>query len=457
MSCAKPTLRTFCPGPRLMVFLTGMNETDRKARRAFLKGLAGGALGGALGAAGAGFLMRDRGPSTTVRSPRSSSGRGLKGRVFALGAEGRLASEAFRRDPALVDDRQAMASMLSWIDLADGSSGRQLLDVGGGHSVCALDDGRVACLGQNAFWGRPSPLALVTFTRGRSKPEVVYVQVPSEARTLGHGLFDLDRERLYVGALRGQGADEKGVLLVVDPARARIESEIGLAGLRPHDLAFADGGREVVVCQYGEKPRSLKNAPSYSGQGAGLAFYAREDFRHLRTLQGSRSAPVSHLTFDERGDVYFLQHQGFSWRDEHARSRETYDLASADLFDRFINEPLPLLRARPEKVDEFWGRREGQRRGLSIAFNRETRRVIATFSASDSFMVFDVESEESWVFDGADAGLLNVCGAVALPGSPLVALSGYSHHLSLFDTRELRMTEVHKVAFHGASHLSYLP
>lgn len=287
----------------------------------------------------------------------------------------------------------------------------------------------------------------------------------------GHAAFNSDgavllTERAPRGALMGEPAVSRyGRISIRDPKSLKVIDSYSSYGIDPHDLAFFDSGRLLVVANYGSVPldgESELGVPRHVVQACVSIIDVATGRLIDKIVSPDPRVEVRHLG---------LCHDRIAairtWLDDD-HALKSLDRDRFGSFERdFTTQPgvnyqpvSPMLYGRGEfvrRMGETSSYQPLMRQGLSIIGDTERQEFIAGFPSSHSIMVFDArDGKVLRHIDTRSQGLLYPCGIAFLPDGVHYAVAGYSRGLHVYKrgTHQMVMQASLACDFFGHSHIA---
>lgn len=229
------------------------------------------------------------------------------------------------------------------------------------------------------FARRPGTFAMAYDPLGRQEP--VCFSSPADRHFYGHGTFSPDGRLLYATENDFEGA--RGIVGVYDAtAGFRRIGEFPSFGIGPHDMAFLDGGRTLIVANGGIETHpdfgrtklnlgSMKPSLAFIDSASGTLIE-----KHALPARLSRLS-TRHVAEDGRGTIWFgCQYEG-------AETDEPPVLGRLSLGEeiRF----LPSAGSGLQRLRNYVG---------AIAVNRGMNIVAATSPVGGSAVIVDIATEK---------------------------------------------------------------
>jgi hypothetical protein len=410
-----------------------------------------GSLGVVAGAALAGSAVPAEAQTTTLTvSAAANPSLSMKGLLHGLGGDGRLF-------PGWEDSRQNEASVVTTLDLADGSVRQTPLSLPGGHAAMAMGDGRILCLGQH------KNKCIVLDPAHKVIAEIV---APSTLLFGGHGLVCTDRD-VFVVALRAahqKKLSDQGTFQVYDLKTLKLLDQVKSGGLQPHEIHVIPNTGELAVTHYGDihvPRRPFENNIVESK----LTILDAQTFKPKRHYpQPEFNAMVTHMRVDKDGWAYFVLSQQILWLEpeEVDRDKDPFTVAARELEkamgrkrtfalpykgtdERDFPLPLPFVRVNTQTGERqiIDAGDQNHLRSQSVAYSEFTGKAIGLYYYSDTLIVHK-PGEEPEIITGSELQLADIRGITEIPGTPLIAVMGSYRGISIMDLNN------RKVIYHDA-------
>jgi hypothetical protein len=426
-------------------------------RRKFLFGL--GALTGAVLAGGNPLRAETVAKETAATAPETAPS--LKGLVHGLGLEGRLY-------PGWENTRRKGASILTTLNLADGSVRQTPLTMGEGHAAMSMEDGRILCVAHHqnkSMVVDPQHKVIAEFT----SPEThVYG---------GHGLI-FPKRNIFIMPMRyavQKDVKDYGRMQVYDLKTLKLLDEVETGGLHPHEVHEIPGTDELITTHYGDikakRPPFVHNVVETK-----LTILDANTFKPKRHYsQQEFNAMVTHMRVDKDGWAYYVLTQYIAWpdKDKVPEGQDAFTIAAAELEkvmgrkrdfpipyqsleDRQFPLPLPFVR-----VNTQTGERQiinaGDKhhlRSQSVGYNSVTGYAIAVYYQSDN-LVLHTPGHDPEVITANQLQLQDIRGVTDIPGTSMIAVMGTHRGASVMDLATRKVVAHYPTLNYGDTHLYY--
>jgi hypothetical protein len=380
----------------------------------------------------------------------------FKGHVHALGMNPSLFQNA-------KIDQGPDGSVLSSLDLADGSLRQTLLDMAGGHITYGLANGSILCVAHH----KPKSMVVT-----KEHDVVAELKTGPDHVFGGHGLVLEDRNLILLPQRRviARSASDVGSILVYDATTLRLLDEVQSGGVHPHELHPIPNTDEFAVTHYGDihEPHPVFEHNVVDAKLTILDSRTLKAKRHYP--QGEFNAMVTHMRVDKAGWAYLVLTQFIAWpqgaKNPYATAlselekaigrRREFAVPPAALEDQLIPLPLPLLAVHTQtgerKIVDTGDR--NHLRSQSVAYCPEADAMVAVYSQSDNLIVVD-RSGAARVVGAGRLGLRDMRGVVGIPGTTSVAIMGSYRDVAIYDIATDVVVARYEARNYQDTHLSF--
>jgi hypothetical protein len=256
----------------------------------------------------------------------------------------------------------------------------------------------------------------------------------------------------------GRLASQFGRITIRDAATLKIRGSHSSHGIDPHDIRLIDGGKHLVIANYGSLPREGERdlaVPRKVAQAC-VTIIETASGKLLDKIVTNRSdTELRHLAAGSRDRIFAIQ--ALIGGPEFTHLDPVEDITSEPGIIYRPAATLKLVRGRkPQAMGNAAATRE-MRHGLSIVYDPKADQAIATYPSSHRVMVFDGASGAVLrEFDTRPMGLEYPCGVTLMPDGAHYAIAGYWRNLFVFERgshRLLRERCLYPV-FYGHSHIT---
>jgi hypothetical protein len=362
------------------------------------------------------------------------------------------------------------ATVITSLNLTNGSVRQTLLDMASGHAAMSLLDGRILCVAHHAN---------VSMVLDPNHNIIARLVAPHTHVYGGHGLVLPDRG-IFIMSMRSaeqRTLRDAGRMQVYDLQSIKLLDEIATDGLHPHEVHLIPGADELVTTHYGDI--GIRRRPYEHN-----VVDAKLTILDARTLKPKRHYPqmdfnalVTHMRVDREGWAYFVMTQYVSWPDraDLQLGQDAYAVAVANL-DRALGRkhefqipysaiedgllpiPLPLVRVNT-KTGERQVISAGDKnhlRSQSVAYNAVTEQVVALYYQSNN-LVIHRPGEEPDVIPGTRLELTDIRGVTEIADTSLIAIMGTYRDVAIMDLRNRELVARYSTVNYEDTHLYYDP
>jgi len=431
-------------------------------RRNILFGLGGAALG----AAGAKALdsiadKKSAQAQTALSTPDTPAPKTpdytLKGKLFALGANGSLHPQGMENDIKTGFG----GAVLSEIDMDTGKHKQTWLPMHGAHHALPTATGEVVCIAHHG------PVCLVVDENHRIKHQFV----ADEGYVYGgHGQPMPEKGVFILPARHAQAMSVKdtGVLEVYDLKTFKLLDKLDSGGIHPHEIRMLPGNKELVVTHYGEVVEQNPGNPLVMNiVEPKLTVYDAETLKPVRHYVQDVNAILTHMDIGPDGHVYAVLNQyiRLATPEDKARALDVLrailgkpeidiDFHEDTIRRKRISIPLPTLKINPLNGDVeqiFLGPK--QNRSQSVATNTMTGTVFATYLYTNTVAVMPKDAP-AFALNMARFGIDTVRGVADIPGTPYIAVGSSYRGLAIVDVRTYELVKYFDMQVFVSPHLS---
>jgi Protein of unknown function (DUF1513) len=382
-----------------------------------------------------------------------------KGLVYGLGGNGRYFPGQSATGPYKV-------SVLTSLNLADGSIRQTALEVPNGHAAIGMGDGRILCLGQH----REKSMVI-----DRQHRPMADLLAPEGYVFGGHGLVLADRGVVVLPfhARKQLSLTDTGILRIYDQKTFALIDQVSTGGLQPHEIHMIPGQDEIALTHYGDihVPKSPFEANVVEPKLTVLDAQTFKPKRHY--IQEGFNALVTHMRVDKHGWAYYVLTQYIKWPEKTETDGDPFAVAAAEIEetlghkldfplpyqsewdDRFAL-PLPLVR-----VDTQTGERQiinagdaYHLRSQSVAYSDAMGQAIATYVHSDTLIIHE-PGKPPEVVPARDLNISDVRGVTEIAGTSLIAVMGTYRGVALYDLRTRQLVNYYATLNYEDTHLYY--
>ena len=273
-------------------------------------------------------------------------------------------------------------------------------------------------------------------------------------------------ERAPRAALGGEGIEAHYGRVTLRDARTLKPREIYSAGgVDPHDIRLIDGGKHLVIANYGSLPPRGKRdlaVPRDVAEACVTVIETASGKMVDKHVTNRDDVELRHLAAGSRERIFAIQARLGSPAEGDAAMREERIAYESDLTGEaglaYLAAPtLKIARGAAPRAMTGKGAGPRQRHGLSIAYDAARDQAIATFPTTHRVMVFDGASGATLrEIDTSRLGLRYPCGVTLLPDGAHYAVAGYWENLFVFErgTHRLARDLCLYPVFFGHSHIT---
>jgi hypothetical protein len=384
----------------------------------------------------------------------------LSGKIHAIGFLGQRHTQGMALWRTGVFDSP---SVLTTLDLADGTVRQTALPLRGGHSVTPLSGGALLCL---PLAGEHALVVDATHTVIRQ------LDAGDGLAFGGHGWEDTAQNVVIVPLMvrDARSIKDQGILRVYDRTSWQVVANHPSGGLQPHELIALPRTDQLALAHYGSlRQIGREGMFAFSPLEPLVAIYDRTTraLTHRHVLPALNGV-ATHLTAAPNGDLITVTNQYlmFTRDDEQsllaalAAYERLYGAPPPDLPQALIEEtrlalPLAVYRLSPEGAATAMGNGDpALRRSQSVTTHHASGHVVATFAHSNTLWVLPPQGQHRTVSAGT-WGVQDVRGVADLSPAPYLLVSGKHGGVAVVNIHTLTAENLFDVPLFGAAHLSY--
>jgi hypothetical protein len=430
-------------------------------RRNILFGLGGATLGAAAAKAADLISPLSKKAQTSLSTPDTAAPQAkdytLKGKLFALGANGTL------HPTGMENDLQTGfgGAVLSEIDMATGATKQTWLPMHGAHHALPNDNGEVVCIAHHG------PVSLVVDEDHKVKHQFIseegYVYGGHGQALPEKGVFILP-----VRYARAMSVKDTGRFEIYDLKTFKLLDKLDTGGIHPHEIRMLPSKKELVVTHYGEViEKNPSNPMELNIVEPKLSVYDADTLKPIRHYVQDINAILTHMDIGPEGHVFAVMNQYIRMHTPEDRARAMavlrLVLGKPDIDIEFhedairrkrISIPLPTLKINPLNgdVEEIFVGNE-QNRAQSVATNTLTGTVFATYLYTNTVLVIP-HNKPAFPLNMAKFGIDTVRGIADIPGTPYMAVGSSYRGMAVIDTRNFELVKYFNHQVFVSPHMS---
>ncbi len=256
----------------------------------------------------------------------------------------------------------------------------------------------------------------------------------------------------------GKLARQYGRITIRDAQTLRIRGSHSSHGIDPHDIRLIDGGKHLVIANYGSLPRAGERdlpVPRRVAEACVTVIETASGKLLEKFVTNARDTELRHLAAGSRDRIFAIQ--ALLGGPDFAHLDQTEDITSET---GIIYRPAPTLKLGHGRKPQAMGGEAAtheMRHGLSITYDPQTDQAIATYPSTHQVMVFDGASGAlAHKIDTRPLGLDYPCGVTLLPDGKHYAIAGYWRNLFVFERGTHRLVRERCLypVFYGHSHIT---
>lgn len=374
-----------------------------------------------------------------------AGGSALLGRVYAFGMSP-------QKYPGNTDPKH---SILTDLNLADGTFKQTELNMQDGHAAMPAGDGRILCVSHHkntSMMLDKNHAILKTFV------------APENYLYGGHGLV-LRERNLFVLPMRHAkpvSLADTGRIEIYDLTTLEKKDMVDSGGIQPHEIRLIPGhADEIAVTHYGNL--ATPNDPlEFNIADSKLTILDAASFKPKRHYsQNERNAMTTHMRVDKDGWAYIVFTQYIQYnrlklqpgQDVHAAALAElkrlygqewgFPIPAAADEEKHLAISLPFVRINTQtgETQIIDAGMEHHIRSQSVAYNVATGTAIALYHHSGDLVLHKAGGAPELI-TAAELGLKDVRGVADIPGTTRIAVCGTYEDVAVMDLPS-RKVEAH--------------